>query len=508
MLCCTKHAPLLSHTHHAAPSQGVDEEVVAALLELMRQEQLAHPALLGGAGSQSQQLRQSTPPASLTAEATQALRHASVKLFQELGLRDYAQFSGWLLPQQPKAAPASVLEAALEQQQQWQEKEEAQVQQRRGKSFAELEAIDAAARAEAAAAAASAPANDDSAAAAAAAAAAASISSDDREGATDTTAGYAAARSAAEQDVALTSGAAAAGGGAAADYGSYLGFAIDDSVRQTADSVLVEGAQFGRPIPTPTPPPVVTALEDLSEAAPTQLCQLRSGQTVAFALLGVTPDLGSPTSVLCQQAAAVGLSYEALLRHLVSAASLRAGGPPLPPLPQVTAAEAAAAAAAEAARRHEDSEEAGWTAFGATAPFDQAGIRALVEPEFQWDSWLPRQAEEEAAASGGEEGGERAPAFDFVDATSDPSLDPVAILEAEYAAEMAAQAEADALVAPLGYDDIRSGVAWDSPAAQQQQQGGGSGAAPLAKQRVWVLLGGDGARRTESLQAGLHAYLR
>lgn len=44
-------------------------------------------------------------------------------------------------------------------------------------------------------------------------------------------------------------------------------------------------------------------------------------------------------------------------------------------------------------------------------------------------------------------------------------------------------------------------------------QDGGLGGSNLehmhpTKQRVWVLLGGDGPQRTQSLQAGLHAYLR
>ncbi len=44
-------------------------------------------------------------------------------------------------------------------------------------------------------------------------------------------------------------------------------------------------------------------------------------------------------------------------------------------------------------------------------------------------------------------------------------------------------------------------------------QDGGLGGSNLehmhpTKQRVWVLLGGDGPQRSQSLQAGLHAYLR
>lgn len=50
----------------------------------------------------------------------------------------------------------------------------------------------------------------------------------------------------------------------------------------------------------------------------------------------------------------------------------------------------------------------------------------------------------------------------------------------------------------------------EDPADLQEGVGGGSNLEHMhpTKQRVWVLLGGDGPQRTQSLQAGLHAYLR
>ena len=267
---------------HACPAaacvQGLDPEGVEALLELLRQEQRSHPGYLGGVGSPSQQLRQSTPPAALSAEATQAVRQASAKLFQGLGLRDYAQFSGWVLPpRQPELEQALNEAAALEaeqqkQQQQQQQQQDAEEQQQeqeeqqktRGRSFAELQAIDEAVRAEA------------EAARAASGFGGADDRATDRAGAADTSAasGFLGA------DLAVAQGEAAA----AADYGVFSGIVIDDSYRPTCDQILELGP-FGRPIPTEQPQPVVEALEDLSAASPQQLCQLGSGHSVAFATI-------------------------------------------------------------------------------------------------------------------------------------------------------------------------------------------------------------------------------
>lgn len=319
-------APSPRHDHLCRPTaQGLDLEGVDALFSLLRQEQRAHPGYLGGLARPSQQLRQHTPPVGLSAEGTQAVRQVSVKLFQVLGLRDLAQFSGWVLPEQleqrTEQQPAAEQQAAEQAAAAGVEGTEQQQQDRRGKSFAELLAIDAAVRAEQAAA--------DSAA----------VSSADREGALDTTA---AASSSSEvlssaflqESLVEAEGAAAAG----RSYGSYNGIQIDDSYRMSPEDALAAMAPFHRcaelagwaswggdrrwlawdavrqgsssrpgygpptippptnnlshslacrPIPlAPPPEPVVSALEDLSSADPAALCQFgSSGQVVAFATL-------------------------------------------------------------------------------------------------------------------------------------------------------------------------------------------------------------------------------
>jgi hypothetical protein len=210
---------------------------VDALLELARQERRAHPGHVGGPAGPSQQLRQSTPPEGLSVEATRRVQQASVKLFQQLGLRDYAHFGGWVLP--PREERPSVwqrLEA--EQQQQQQQQQGTEQQQQRGSSFAELQAIDAAARAESAAAVAEWQGAAD----------AAGISSTDRATATDTTAEEAAGGSSggdAQQAGALSKAGEGGGAGGGGDYGWFNGILLDDSVRPTSDEILAEGP-FGR----------------------------------------------------------------------------------------------------------------------------------------------------------------------------------------------------------------------------------------------------------------------
>ena len=242
----------------------------------------------------------------------------------------------------------------------------------------------------------------------------------------------------------------------------------------------------------------------------------------------MTPDLASPSSVLCQQAAAVGLSQEGLLRHLVSAAAVRGGSPPLLPLPEVAVAEeerhAAAALDSEA-----EASCAGWGLLGRVAVLDEESIQGLIRDESVLGSWSAQAAGDAAAAeaAAGADAGEGAAAaggFAFVDATGDASLDPVAQQQqAAWEEEQAA-----ALDAPISYDEIAAGgedlfdgaAGYADPGAdswaQQQEEEAGSGGAGAGssslmhptKQRVWVLLGGDGSQRTQSLQAGLHAYLR
>ncbi|KAI7845525.1 hypothetical protein COHA_000948 [Chlorella ohadii] len=539
----------LALERHLAMCEGLDPEGVEALLSVIQQEHAAHPGYLGGRGRSSQQLRQSTPPAGMSAEATEGVRQASLALFQQLGLRDYAQFSGWVLPPRPEQdALAARLAAEQAQEQAAQE----QQQRPRGKSFAELAAMDAELRSELEAA-------------------ASTISAADRAAAVDTTAGASgsegeAAGSEGEVEpsqllageLQLAEAEAEAESAALAelerDYGQYNGIAIDGSTRLTSEQAIEAMAPYQRPIPLSAPkPPVVEALQDLSAADPRQLCRLpSSGETVAFAQLSVVPDLGSPTSVLCQQAASVGLSQEALLRMLVSAAAVRGGAPALPLLPEAAAAaderaaiaeaaaaEAAAEAAAAAAAEQEEGEEGAvasssewagdgsvWGAFAAMGDgeWDEQGIKELLDQPLDIASWGPAEEEgeagEEATAEGGAEAAEAAGELDnpfqFVDATADPLLDPA--LAAQQQAAWEEQQAAEGLGLPYGYDEIRedevlveaaSHVHVEDPADLQDGGLGGSNLEHMhpTKQRVWVLLGGDGPQRSQSLQAGLHAYL-
>lgn len=221
--------------------QGLDPEGVEALLSVIQQEHAAHPGYLGGRGRPSQQLRQSTPPAGMSAEATEGVRQASLALFQQLGLRDYAQFSGWVLPPRPEQdALAARLAAEQAQEQAAQE----QQQRPRGKSFAELAAMDAELRSELEAA-------------------ASTISAADRAAAVDTTAGASgsegeAAGSEGEVEpsqllageLQLAEAEAEAESAALAelerDYGQYNGIAIDGSTRLTSEQAIEAMAPYQR----------------------------------------------------------------------------------------------------------------------------------------------------------------------------------------------------------------------------------------------------------------------
>lgn len=200
-------------------------EGVDALVSLLRQESSAHPGYVGGPATPSQQQRQSTPPVSLSAEAVQSIRQASVKLFGELGLQDYAQFSGWVLP--PQAAPAEAAPEAGaglgEEEEQQAAKEERQQRRRAGKSYAELLELDAAARSQAAAA--------------AGGAGGSGITAADRAGATDTTADPPPSSGSALLDAELAA-ATAAGAADGGDYGWYNGIRIDGSTRVTNEEAV------------------------------------------------------------------------------------------------------------------------------------------------------------------------------------------------------------------------------------------------------------------------------
>ena len=218
--------------------QGLDAEGVDALLELLRQEQATHPGYLGGPASASQQLRQSTPPAGLSAEASEAIRQASVALFQRLGLRDCAQFSGWVLPParvQRGAAPPAAAEQAGEP-----SAAQAVGQPGTPRSFAELLEVDAAERA------------------AATGPPGVGISPADRATATDTTADTALGGGGSfrgggsflggELAVAEAAAAAAAPG---STYGVYNGVVLDEATRRTNEEAVEEATgayRCGRPL--------------------------------------------------------------------------------------------------------------------------------------------------------------------------------------------------------------------------------------------------------------------
>ncbi|GAB4817483.1 hypothetical protein N2152v2_004529 [Parachlorella kessleri] len=296
-------ATYLAYDRFLALQQGEDAEEVDAYVDSVVAESSIHPAYLGGPATPTQQLRRATPPAGLGAEASQALRRAATKLFQELGLRDYAQFSGWVLPARLAAAPAAGGSAAGPAAQgAGTDEAPAPSSKPQGRSFAEL--------------------LDDSPPPPAAAPA--------------------------HQPQSESAGAAGGGGGVdlarrdeSHDYSSYgwfNGIRIDGGSRLDWIKQNIKPDPRVKPIPDERPSPVVQSLEDLSPLSPADACTLPGGAgTVHFASLALTPDLASPAGLLFQQGASVGVSHRALARQLLAPALARAGLEPLPLLPPAEA---------------------------------------------------------------------------------------------------------------------------------------------------------------------------
>jgi hypothetical protein len=191
--------------------------------------------------------------------------------------------------------------------------------------------------------------------------------------------------------------------------------------------------------------------------------------------------------------------------------------PPLPPLPEASAAAEAEQASEGSACQQGGEEGQGWSAWARTTLLDEPAVESFLTSgkDFEFSTWAEdAPALGDAAEAEPSSASEAAGGFEFVDATADPSLDPVAQLEAQ-AAAAAGQADGAEPYSP-GYDDIREGGAYatlgDSSALNEWGEGdadeNGAEQQSSGRRRVWVLLGGDGGRRTQSLQAGLHAFLR
>jgi hypothetical protein len=297
----------LQYQRFLAVRDGADPAAADALAALWREERRAPPGALGRPGGRAQAPRHATPPAALPPAAAEAARRAAAQLFAKLGLRDYAEFAGWVAPEAPAAAAG--LEPALELLTRARAAAAAPVADAaaprvRAAPFSELAALGADAE----------PA----------------VSAADRAGALDV--GAAPARPPpdrySESPVTVE-----------VQYGLFEGVELDGRTREDLRAARPAGAE--RPIPDLD---AEAAARAEAEAAATaagvpDLSGLDAGEVargggfvVSFGELRLTPDLGAAAGPLAQAAAAAGLSLRAVARLLVGGAAARAGlgAPPQP----------------------------------------------------------------------------------------------------------------------------------------------------------------------------------
>ncbi len=296
--------------------QGLDPDGVDLMLEEWRRESRAHPSLLGTRSTATQQLRHLTPPA-LPPRVVEGIRHAAASLFARLGLTDYAQFSGWVLPDaafdaqtergglmMAKIAALSADRAAMEASEAGQALRRDDEARRKVRPFSQLAEMDASS--------------------------------------TPPLVDYVV-----PPEVLVARGFDEA---AEVTYGTFNDIPLDETTRLDTIKALQEarrgdGRDPDRPIPghtapEPIPPPEITELPHPEGSSPLDLCR-RSGFTVIFTGVDAVPDLEAcGGGVLQQQTAAVGLGLPDLWRRLVGAPAMRQGLPPPEPLPQEAETEA------------------------------------------------------------------------------------------------------------------------------------------------------------------------
>ena len=263
------------------------------------------------------------------------------------------------------------------------------------------------------------------------------------------------------------------------------------------------------------------ALPDPSATAPDQLCTV-GGHVIAFVGLSIVPDLGDPASLLFQQAAAVGLSHECVLRELVSLAALRAGAPQLPP---------AALQAAPEAQPVLDPDPY-LDEIREIVEFDLGIVDACLQAAARrgWPGVMAGMGDDEEEGEEGERAETEGGGAGAAAAASSGAAEGAAEAEAAAAVAEARWQAAQAQPLPNAYESITQGEdlggevavsagteggAWlEDPAAAAAaadswaaSDAPGGSQPPPSRQPVWVLFGGDGPERQQSLAGGLHAFL-
>lgn len=494
---------------YVAVTEGEDAEKVAALVAMEIESRRLPPGALGGMPLSSQRAVHTTPPVSLPPGVAENIRLASAKMFGELGIQDFAQFSGWVVPEDALREAGLTPAAEILRQAEEASKNGAsgngatdEQQQATPKTFGELAALHEQEQARLAQAF-SGPSSSNS------------VSQADKSAAVDIQDyGFAADEEEEEAAFANLPVLREAGEGtdrAPVQYGMFAGMMLDDRTR--GDLLNENPAPPAEQIPLGAPEvEAPEALPSLGELQASELCRSLPGRRITFSQVDTSlAEVGNRLGVLAQQSAVVGLSLSALPKQLVSLAAARVGLPALARVPveppedyymnegddEFHNADGNNASASSTAQFE------GFLGAGDPASEDQQqtsfdDIGSALD-RFEWERCQPPPAED----------------VDSYDAIRNAAEAEEAAAAAEAAALEAAEAsgqlpnieEGDVnglggmagSVYPPFYDDF---FATEDSGMDLRRQFPGL---HPTRQRVWVLCGGEGPQRDESLKAAVHA---
>lgn len=497
---------------YLAVIEGEDAEKVAALVEMEKESRRLPPGALGGMPLSSQRAVHTTPPVSLPLGVAENIRLASAKLFGELGIQDFAQFSGWVVPedalQEAGLAPAAeLLRQAEKASKNGAQGNGASNEQKQAtpKTFAELAALHEQEQArlaqEAQAFSGSSSSN--------------SVSQADKSAAVDIQ-DYAFAADEEEEEAAFANLPVLREAGEGADrapvqYGMFAGMMLDDRTRD--DLLKVNPAPPAEQIPLGAPEvEAPEALPALGELQASELCRSITGRRITFSQVDTSlAEVGNRLGVLAQQSAAVGLSLSALPRQLVSLAAARAGLPALARVPVGPPGDYYMDKD-DNEFHHANGDSASASSTSGFGGFLGAGDSVSEEKQqtsfddigsaldrFEWERCQPPPAEDDDSydairnAEEAEEAAAAAEAAAFEAAEASGQLPNIGEGDVNGLGGMADSAY------PPFYDDF---FATEDSVVDLRRQFPGL---HPTRQRVWVLCGGEGPQRDDSLRAAVHA---
>lgn len=458
-----------------AVQQGQDSMAMDEQQALTLDGHRLHPSALGYLASPTARLSLSTPPANIRPEVVDGIRSAAMKLFRDLGLKDFAQFRGWVVPVVDSDGADQSVQAQNGSEGGSSEVIGPAEPSRRGRPFAELQAE-----------------FENEQEALNQEAGLGVVSAHEKAGAVDVVASDAQSDS---KDVGTETIQSLAEPGEAQlrslQYGNFAGIELDDRTR--VDLIAEAPSAPTEPIPEGTPEvSVPSKLPDLSSVDSKTLCCV-GGHRIMFSQLDVLPALGSATGPLAQGAAAAGLAFDAIPRALVSLAAMRTGllSAPLPQLlPRVQAGQY-------------DENESSWPPL---TPGQEDSSTSVASKE--------EELEEigDAIAAWEEERKQPLPdSYDDIASWEEEGFDGVG-LEDEKQDKMALETSGlrldragEAVPLSSGEDlnsDEDEGFLLDEAAAKKILAEEFPGLHPT-RQRVWVLCGGEGPERDASVRAAV-----